>query len=839
MGSDTEIETNEQEHGDPVMPVSYPDPIITLEGEKTGDEESPPPVPTADAKHVSGDAPPPTPTILPKKVDEETSSKEQPAVVKKLEEVDVSKTVPVNTPPSTIPPPPHEESSRTKFVFFFLIMLFIVIVLVIALPLALRDDDDDDIEEIEDPPPPQVEFLTGVSLVTHYAVNATINSRLARTIISIHVMNSLECVSIRGVTLQLPEGARVAKVDLVDNGINECSVHGKAMELAEARETFMEQASQGMGAAYVEERDSFTYSVQVSMAPFGKTSVEVVVEQLLQQKVGVVDFAVPLVPLQKVDQVFFDLHIDDANPDLQDMNVDFGLIEHIPNTTKFNLELLDAQDYALPLLVRGSFKPSRLPEEGALYTDDNCFEHVFHPSDVQAMPKNIVFLMDISQSMQNRNKLGEAKYALKNLTGSLTAEDTMTIQAFAGRPTEELKGLFFASPEEKDEALQWIDEKLTFRQAGGGTNLFAALGQALLRAETAKNINPGAVTVLVILSDGKPTEGETSVSRIANVMRKLNERVNAKIFSLGFHEASLDLLKAISIMNDGATYTLGPGADYAKEMMDFFESEFGTILVSDVNFTLRGEGVEHTANSFPLLSNGTELVVRGLLPEGVLARDQLAVTVTGHTWGREEQVWTPTAVDDPFITGLPPHNSRCHQSYAHDKITQLLDLALASKIVGDEAVAPLVSLSKECPEDETLEKCIRKDALALALNANLVVSGLTGMVTEDKGSCFAVDNQAEVCVDGTDPSGEAYWDNPWEDDSVGSAGGGSVGGPTSASTSAPAVVISPPAAAPTGGAESDGSRGSGYTYPPAGAPRKMLVWFTLFSTLVSWFMAAW
>lgn len=773
--------------------ISHP---LSSTEDKITDEESPP----QDVSSV-GDAFSPSPTIRTEKVE---------GVKEVKKDFVVAKEPASNTPTQQ---PIREENNRKKLAPFIWILALIVVVLAITLPLTLRDDDDNEELESSSPPPAEVDFITGISLVTHYAVNATINSRLARTVISIDVMNSLPCVSIRGVTLQLPEGARVAKVDFVDNE-KQCSVHGKAMELAQARKTFMDQAAQGMGGAYVEERDSFTYSLQVSMAPLGKTSVQVVVEQLLKQKVGVVDFQVPLVPLQKVDQVFFDLHIDDATPEAREIEVDLDLIEQIQNETSFHMELLDAQDYDLPLLIKGSYKPGHLPDEGVLYTKGNCFEHVFHPSTVQAMPKNIIFLIDISQSMRHNNKLVDAKYALKNLTSRLTAEDTMTIQAFAGKSTEELKGLFYATPEEKTEALEWIDEKLTFRS--GGTNLFAALGQALLRAETAKNINPPGVTVLVILSDGRPTIGETSVSRIADVVRQLNDRVQAKIFSLGFHEASLDLLKAISIMNDGATYTLGPQANFANEMIEFFDSEFGTILASDIEFVFTGDKVNHTKHKFPLLSKGTEIVVRGLLSDGLSASNDLTVQVTGHTRENAQDEWQPQATEDPFVTtDMPDENSRCHQSYAHDKITQLLDLAHASRIVGDHAVAPLVDFSDSCPPDSTLEECIRGEALLLALHANLVVAGLTGMVTHDEeGKCLTTQDQVEICVDGTDPSGENYWENPWED-TVNGDGPGDGGFWDQQSTAAPA-----------------GWSGT------ASAPHMATVsWFIVVSSLfVSWFM---
>eukprot|EP00977_Amphora_coffeiformis_P024472 scaffold15947_cov76-Amphora_coffeaeformis.AAC.1 len=116
--------------------------------------------------------------------------------------------------------------------------------------------------------------------------------------------------------------------------------------------------------------------------------------------------------------------------------------------------------------------------------------------------------------MGESGKLDADKRALKNFTNSLTSRDTLKIQAFARRGTEELKGLSYATPKEKQEAIEWID-KLSVR--GSGTDFFTAMGHAMIRAETAKEQNPEAVTIVMILSDGRPTWGKTSFSRIADV----------------------------------------------------------------------------------------------------------------------------------------------------------------------------------------------------------------------------------------------------------------------------------------------------------------------------------
>ena len=60
--------------------------------------------------------------------------------------------------------------------------------------------------------------------------------------------------------------------------------------------------------------------------------------------------------------------------------------------------------------------------------------------------------------------------------------------------------------------------------------------------------------------------------------------------------------------------------------------------------------------------------------------------------------------------------------------------------------------SKKC-EEKTFAKCIRGEALKLATEANIVAKGLTAMVTIDEDKCTKLDDEAEICLDGTTPDG--------------------------------------------------------------------------------------
>jgi hypothetical protein len=100
----------------------------------------------------------------------------------------------------------------------------------------------------------------------------------------------------------------------------------------------------------------------------------------------------------------------------------------------------------------------------------------------------------------------------------------------------------------------------------------------------------------------------------------------------------------------------------------FFESEFGSVLLANANVNLEGDVHGKSQRSFPLLAEGYEIVVRGLLDENQ-SPDTLRMVTTAAT--RDGLVeWTANAVPTPWKSEAK--NSRCFQSYAHARITQLM-----------------------------------------------------------------------------------------------------------------------------------------------------------------------
>jgi von Willebrand factor type A domain/Vault protein inter-alpha-trypsin domain len=652
-----------------------------------------------------------------------------------------------------------------------LLILFIIVVVIVIVIVMITQK-----QEPEEYVPATVNFEAGVSLVTNYIVNTTVASRLCRTKISMDIVNALDCSSIHSVTLQLPVDTFVVSLQTIsDNG---CTTHGQVGKLKDVRETFLEMAAEGLPGAYVEEQDSSMYSLQVSIPPFGETRVELVFEALLQQRLGEVEFKLPLIPNEKVDRLVLDLTVEDVASQLLPTSffLDFnGYYQNLTVTanSSYSLDLPDAREHTLPRVLKGKYQPATIPENGMFYADGTCFEHYFRPSTLAPMKRNLVFLVDNSDSDQLR--LNAIKEALQDFIDTLTPDDTLTIQTFGEKGTEELWGSASASVEEKADAKKFV-QGLAPKEYYSYANLHEAVLEGLLRART-KDSGDDTVTILMLISDGEAESGEQRRPKIVEDTYKLNRDGKVKVFALSWSSpgsSGMDLLNAISTMNGGVAASLNeyePEAEpLSEQIKSFFDIQFGNVVLFDVafqpNFKVHGVSNE----TFAILSQGYEIVLRGLLhPNDAQQVDSLRILTAGSTADGIIK-WNATA--SQYTLSLPTEgkNSRCFQSYAHSRIAQLMRYQGLVGLVPDEILLDVIQSAENCTKSDTaLADCIEQEALSLALEGNIVAKGLTGMTTVDDESCLPKnDIDVGICRDGTGTD-----EYHWEDASVGRSHGSS------------------------------------------------------------------
>ena len=145
-------------------------------------------------------------------------------------------------------------------------------------------------------------------------------------------------------------------------------------------------------------------------------------------------------------------------------------------------------------------------------------------SDAQRPAANLVFLLDVSGSMDEPNKLPLVKQSLRLLVNKLRSDDHVAIAVYAGA-----SGLALPSTpaNRKAEILDAIDRL----QAEGSTN--GAMGIQLAYDIAKANFVPGGVNRVILATDGDFNVGVTSEG---GLMRLIEEKAKSGVFLtvLGF-----------------------------------------------------------------------------------------------------------------------------------------------------------------------------------------------------------------------------------------------------------------------------------------------------------------
>jgi Ca-activated chloride channel family protein len=245
-----------------------------------------------------------------------------------------------------------------------------------------------------------------------------------------------------------------------------------------------------------------------------------------------------------------------------------------------------------------------------------------------ALRRDVVAVIDVSGSMSGE-KIAQAKAALIQLLGSLREEDRFRLVAFSSGVRRYAEGWTAATPERRRDAAAWIRSL----EAEGGTNIAGALTEAFAEAPAEP-----ALGVVVFLTDGQASTGETDPERIAE--RAEQGRGRFRVFSFGIgDDVNTYLLDRLTERARGTTEYIRPGEDIERAVGSL-AAKVASPVLTDLTVSA-GAGVEVydvQPGNLPDLFGGDELVVFGRY-RGPRS-GEWSVTVRGRRNGRQEEFTT-------------------------------------------------------------------------------------------------------------------------------------------------------------------------------------------------------
>ncbi len=187
----------------------------------------------------------------------------------------------------------------------------------------------------------------------------------------------------------------------------------------------------------------------------------------------------------------------------------------------------------------------------------------------QAPRKNLVFLLDVSGSMSDPNKLPLLKRSLKELTRTLGANDRVAMVVYAGS-----SGLVLPATPGNDE--QAITSALDRLEAGGSTN--GGDGIRLAYRIAAQNFDPHGVNRVILATDGDFNVGVSSEGDLVRLIESERKGgVYLTVLGMGMGNLKDSTLEKLADRGNGNYAYIDTLSEARKVLIEQAGSTFVTV----------------------------------------------------------------------------------------------------------------------------------------------------------------------------------------------------------------------------------------------------------------------
>ncbi|XP_076859005.1 inter-alpha-trypsin inhibitor heavy chain H3-like isoform X2 [Brachyhypopomus gauderio] len=529
-----------------------------------------------------------------------------------------------------------------------------------------------------------------------FHINSTVTSRYAITVITSRVANRLNESKEIHFEVKISKNAFISKFRMTIEGK---SYDGIVKEKEEAQHQYSQAVSRGESAGIVSSvgRTLEEFKTSVTVAAFSKVTFELTYEELLKRRLGKYQLLINAQPMQPVSDFKIDVYIQES-PGIAFLDVGGGLsTDELTKAITTSRSERKAWVNFYPTLEQQTQCKS-CSQDGLngdlLITyeiENGYFVHYFAPMNIQRIPKNVVFIIDRSGSMHGR-KIHQTRLAMLKILGDLAGDDYFGLITFDSYIDVWKPELLQATESNLMTAKAFVKEI----QDRGATDINAAV----LKGVELINSHPreGTASILILLTDGDPTSGETNIEKIqANVKSAIKGKFPLYCLGFGF-DVNFNFLEKMALENNGAARRIYEDSDADLQLQGFYV-EVATPLLTHVqmNYT----GVKNlTQASFSQYYNGSEIVVAGQITDNNLETFQAEVIAvsTGHS----------VTYKDPSAEALDPEkHSTVQRIWAYISVKQLLE--------------------KEVTLEGEAKEAAKKEALDLSLKYKFVTP-LTSMV---------------------------------------------------------------------------------------------------------------
>jgi Ca-activated chloride channel family protein len=463
------------------------------------------------------------------------------------------------------------------------------------------------------PVPPIRRDCSTYLAVKNHNVTVTMDNQIARTRVDQTFINDSTYALEGTYIFPLPEDAAISEFAMWVDGKR---VEGRVLDKNEARRIYEDIVRRQRDPALLEYVGRNAFQARLyPIPPQSEKRVEIEYAQILKAEAGLVRYVYPLntekfspKPLKNVS-VTASIRSNAAIKAIYSPSHDISITRQGDYEARIGYEASNVKpdrDFVLYYSVTQDDIGLNLlsyKERG----EDGFFLMLVAPKiqvdRARVVDKDVILVLDVSGSMQGV-KIDQAKRALYYILDQLNPNDRFNLIVFSTSTQAYAASLRPASA--REDARNFV----TRLRAEGSTDINRALLEAMRMTDKERP------TIVIFLTDGLPTTGETNAQKIiANVTAAAPKNVRLFTFGVGDDVNTL-LLDSLAEKLRGASGYVRPN-EKIDEIVSAFYAKVSTPVLADVSIDW-GSARVYDVYPYPLpdLFAGTQLVAAGRYREG-------------------------------------------------------------------------------------------------------------------------------------------------------------------------------------------------------------------------------
>uniref|UniRef100_A0A8C6IBN8 Inter-alpha-trypsin inhibitor heavy chain H3 n=1 Tax=Mus spicilegus TaxID=10103 RepID=A0A8C6IBN8_MUSSI len=473
-------------------------------------------------------------------------------------------------------------------------------------------------------------------------ISCKVTSRFAHNVVTTRAVNRADTAKEVSFDVELPKTAFITNFTLTIDGV---TYPGNVKEKEVAQKQYEKAVSQGKTAGLVKAsgRKLEKFTVSVNVAAGSKVTFELTYEELLKRNKGKYEMYLKVQPKQLVRHFEIDAHIfEPQGISMLDAEASFitndllgsaltksfsGKKGHV--SFKPSLDQQRSCPTCTDSLLNGDFTivyDVNRESPGNVQIVNGYFVHFFAPQGLPVVPKNIVFVIDVSGSMSGR-KIQQTREALLKILDDMKEDDYLNFILFSTDVTTWKDHLVQATPANLEEAKTFVknihDQSMTNINDG----LLKGI-EMLNKAREDHTVPERSTSIIIMLTDGDANTGE---SRPEKIQENVRNAIGGKfpLYNLGFgNNLNYNFLETLALENHGLARRIYEDSDANLQLQGFYE-EVANPLLTNVEVEYPENAIlDLTRNSYPHFYDGSEIVVAGRLVDRNM--DNFKADVKGH-----------------------------------------------------------------------------------------------------------------------------------------------------------------------------------------------------------------